>query len=354
MMNQTRTDVHTPLEDTRELPSPWIVFLLSPIFQQPFSRDKLSLPPDRAFFPLALILISTCLQILIYLSFFKAKAMKLWPMTPADQTTPKANPTTRQHEVNPFDATLQATTPTILSPTLSEGFSDFNVSSPDPPITPPTPGGLTPSSSVHHKLLNVQIPSLALPSLSTSTGESTPSGTPPSTLQPHALPQTKLSTEFHDLKPQAPPPFRRTHTTSASSSNSHPTTASRGQVHVKLIQARDLTLHSHHSRPYVVVQFEQSEFVSREPIASEAEKEVKGKAGPLSRTSSAIALPALNASGISRAFEAAVRAKAAFGAGSTPSSNNSSLDGSGSRTPGAGLFGSMSPHNPVWKHEVSL
>lgn len=126
---------------------------------------------------------------------------------------------------------------------------------------------------------------------------------------------------------------------------------------------------------------------------------MKGKAGPLSRTSSALALPSLAgasiAGGISRAFETAARAKASANAASnattngtmTPfangrlpgipsslGSNNSDSDesstgaqaattlpttpraypGSGAATPGGGLFGAMSPHNPVWKHEVSL
>lgn len=168
------------------------------------------------------------------------------------------------------------------------------------------------------------------------------------------------------------------------------------------------------------MQFEQSEFVSREPIASESEKEVKGKAGPLSRTSSALALPSLVgvasgagsnggiAGGISRAFENAAGTNGRSGKtgatsngngsgfttgsrlpgipsshGSNHSSSSSSdestaaqhqqpsgllpttprgyYSGSGAVTPGAGgpgggggLFGVMSPHNPVWKHEVSL
>ena len=149
------------------------------------------------------------------------------------------------------------------------------------------------------------------------------------------------------------------------------------------------------------------------------EKEVKGKAGPLSRTSSALALPSLGdagsrlTGGISKAFAkqssnlasllptttetqapgtptggiprsngsdgsdgsdgAAARMRALLtpGAGgpgtATPSAGPvaaarsyfagtplGSGSGSGTLTPGGGLFGTMSPHNPVWKHEVSL
>ncbi|KAF8311143.1 Pkinase-domain-containing protein [Clavulina sp. PMI_390] len=151
------------------------------------------------------------------------------------------------------------------------------------------------------------------------------------------------------------PPLRRNQTaTPGTPSSSHPrSNHPRGQLHVKVLQARGLNVASNQSRPYVVVQFEQSEFVSREPIASEMEKEVKGKAGPLSRTSSALALPSLagaaNASmmaggGISRAFDKAAKATTA----GAPPTTGSKLSGIPS------LFGVMSPHNPVWKHEVSF
>ena len=52
----------------------------------------------------------------------------------------------------------------------------------------------------------------------------------------------------------------------SSSTSSSSSSVSRGQLHVKLIQARGLNVHSVHARPYVVVQFEQNEFVSRDPI----------------------------------------------------------------------------------------
>ena len=49
------------------------------------------------------------------------------------------------------------------------------------------------------------------------------------------------------------------------------------------------------ARPYVIVQFEQNEFVSRDPT-EETDKEVKGVAtSTLSRTSSSAALSSLDA-----------------------------------------------------------
>lgn len=134
---------------------------------------------------------------------------------------------------------------------------------------------------------------------------------------------------------------------------------SRGQIHVKLIQARGLNVRSSRAKPYVVVQFEQNEFVSRDPI-EETEKEVKGVATNLSRNSSSNALSALGA--ISDKMNARTN-----GRGSTSASN--SAKGSREHTPSssvgssksgigplaAGMFGSkIQAHNPVWKHEVSF
>ena len=72
-----------------------------------------------------------------------------------------------------------------------------------------------------------------------------------------------------------------TSTTSSLNGNSGP---SRGQIHVKLISARGLNVRSVKARPYVVVQFEQNEFVSRDPT-EETDKEIKGVATNLSRNS---------------------------------------------------------------------
>ena len=127
---------------------------------------------------------------------------------------------------------------------------------------------------------------------------------------------------------------------------------SKGQIHVKLIQARGLNVPSLQARPYVVVQFEQNEFVSRDPT-DEADKEVKGVATTLSRNSSSTALATLNA----------------FGNKAPTDKKNGSLTPNGrvlnsqhptqsksllSKTNGVLGSTSRSAHNPVWKHEVSL
>ena len=125
-----------------------------------------------------------------------------------------------------------------------------------------------------------------------------------------------------------------------------PSGPSKGQIHVKLIQARGLNVRSSGSRPYVVVQFEQNEFVSRDPT-DETDKEVKGVAINLSRTSSSTALSALGA----------INSKASSKQGSARSSAQatpSSSFGSGKSHLQGALGARINAHNPVWKHEVSL
>ncbi|KDQ64630.1 hypothetical protein JAAARDRAFT_118764 [Jaapia argillacea MUCL 33604] len=148
--------------------------------------------------------------------------------------------------------------------------------------------------------------------------------------------------------------------------NGTPGGMSKGQIHVKLIQARGLNVQTVHARPYVVVQFEQNEFVSRDPI-EETGKELKGIATNLSRNNSSIALSALGAITSKDAEKRGQRGVGGLGgvgggkgsAGSTPSSSVSSGKSSvpplpTTNTPSS-LFGrSKSAHNPVWKHEVSF
>ncbi|KDR83366.1 hypothetical protein GALMADRAFT_55345 [Galerina marginata CBS 339.88] len=155
---------------------------------------------------------------------------------------------------------------------------------------------------------------------------------------------------------QQPPPGKLISALSASSPAPAPphTATSRGQIHVKLIQARALNVRNIHARPYVVVQFEQNEFVSRDPIP-ETDKEVKGTPINLSRQTSSNAINALGAIG-SKA--AALDARRKNSRGSKDSSPSSSLPitlaPSHSGGISTGLFGRLSPNNPVWKHEVSF
>jgi hypothetical protein len=85
--------------------------------------------------------------------------------------------------------------------------------------------------------------------------------------------------------------------------------------------------------------------VSRDPT-DEMDKEVKGTATALSRASSSIALSALSSIGVPRP-----PGKASPGNSPSSSLQPSSINLSSTTH---GLFGRLSAHNPVWKHEVSL
>ncbi|KAF8897307.1 kinase-like domain-containing protein [Infundibulicybe gibba] len=157
---------------------------------------------------------------------------------------------------------------------------------------------------------------------------------------------------------------------SASSSNGSAPQAnsSKGQIHVKLIQARGLNVRAMHARPYVVVQFEQNEFVSRDPT-DETDKEVKGTATNLSRNGSSNAVSALGAIGSKAAAAIDAATKRSRGSPNTSPASSISSGKSGAPPPpppppfllrtnsnGAppSLFGRINAHNPVWKHEVSF
>ncbi|KAJ7638601.1 kinase-like domain-containing protein [Roridomyces roridus] len=129
--------------------------------------------------------------------------------------------------------------------------------------------------------------------------------------------------------------------------------SSKGQIHVKLIQARALNVLPT-ARPYVVVQFEQNEFVSRDPTG-ESDREVKGT--PTAVVPPSNAMSALGAIG-SKAAAAAEAASRRGSKGSNKSTNTSPVSSvpaaSTLSTNGNGLFGRISANNPVWKHEVSF
>ncbi|KAG5343020.1 hypothetical protein C0989_000010 [Termitomyces sp. Mn162] len=215
--------------------------------------------------------------------------IRLWP----DQLTPK--PT----DCDPFGAMASAA---LAAPTTTAAR----------PSTPP------------HPLLNTHLTS---PS---ANADITPLATP--TLGFPAQPTTQLSLHAPDFNMQQPPPPRHPLPPPAPPS-------SKGQIHVKLIQARGLSVRAPSARPYVVAQFEKNEFVSRDPT-SESDKEVKGIPTDLSRTSSSNAISALGAIGT----KAALRERNLSNASSTSST----------KPPPNGLFARLSPHNPVWKHEVSF
>ncbi|KAK7470891.1 Serine/threonine-protein kinase [Stygiomarasmius scandens] len=151
-----------------------------------------------------------------------------------------------------------------------------------------------------------------------------------------SVPTTSLSLHAPDFNIKMPPSPRRP----------EPTSTSRGQIHVKLIQARGLNVRATSARPYVVVQFEQNEFVSRDPT-DETDREVKGMP---TRNSSSSALSALGAIE-SKLAPLDVSRKSKSGSNNT---SPASSVGSNKSSNGGGLFGRLSAHNPVWKHEVSF
>ena len=277
-----------------------------------------------------------------FLSLKIPKSMiKLWPtsalLSPMvdTQMTPRVAPN-GQERANPFD---------------------IDVSS-------PTSGSQTPTSYHHHLLSTQSIPRSVSADLTPQLQGSIP-------ISPggnQALPTTQLTLHAPDFNMRQPPPSKQRNAdndgSSASSSStsssgsttntthstgSTPTTGpSKGQIHVKLIQARGLNVRSISARPYVVVQFEQNEFVSRDPT-DETDKEVKGTATNLSRNSSSNALNALTAIGTRAGPDTPKRGK-----GSNGSSPSNSISNKAGLAAPNNLFGRLSAHNPVWKHEVSL
>jgi len=177
-----------------------------------------------------------------------------------------------------------------------------------------------------------------------------------------ALPTTSLSLHPIDFDIKQPPAARKLdlhqQPPEPRSGRTSPSSSVKGQLHIKLISARGLNVRSARSRPYVVVLFGQSEFVSREPT-SESEKEVKGTPVVLSRNTSSTALGALGAITKSRPFELAASLRPKQGAVPVTSAN-STPPSSGLLTPGSATdFGAAttlgrSAANPIWKHEVSL
>lgn len=347
--------------------------------------------------------------------------IKLWPSTPVDQLTPRASADGRER-INPFDASIPASpTNPPHSPSAYASFQhhhlltkharspSYEKSNPlaaahtdagDPNLTPIGPGVTPPSVaanpasyhqfaaalpttqlSLHAPEFKMQQPAalrlpkhpLNNPTPLAAKSQATPTSTKTATPS-FAAPPATSSVAPSAIQAQKPIGFSNASQTAAKEgANGTTTNGSRGQIHVKVLQARNLNIRPHplavnpraQARPYVVVQFEQNEFISRDPIR-EHEREVKGVATALSRNASSTALEALGAIN-ARALEAANRrnkvsngkegAGSGGSAGSSPSSTSSEKSG---RTLDAsagvgGLFGrSTSPHNPVWKHEVSL
>lgn len=247
---------------------------------------------------------------LVVFSFYHHPMLRLWPNTTPDQLlTPRAS------EKNPFNELVH--TPTSVHPLLA-------ASSPM----------LLPASAYGGSV----------------TSDLTPQSISPF---PSAQPTTHLSLHAPDFKMQQPPPPKKL--AQSTSTTTHSAT-SKGQIHIKLIQARALNVRSIHARPYVVVQFEQNEFVSRDPI-SELDKEVKGTPS-LSRQPSSNALSVLGKA--ASALDAAKRKNSKESRDASPASSVAAAVAKALQPPPPSFSsntlwgGRLSAHNPVWKHEVSL
>jgi hypothetical protein len=208
------------------------------------------------------------------------------------------------------------------------------------------------ASNLHHHLLATDSPSSpgAIPDIS---ADLTPLGALPPPNINFAAATTSLSLHAPEFKIMQPPKPKNKVPAQQQSQISGP---SKGQIHVKLIQARGLNVPSLQARPYVVVQFEQNEFVSRDPT-DESDKEVKGVATNLSRNSSSNALSALTAIGFRASVDLSKRNGAITPNGKAHLSSPpiSLLLPAKSPPKARSLLGSSrSAHNPVWKHEVSL
>ncbi|KAK7061524.1 Non-specific serine/threonine protein kinase [Favolaschia claudopus] len=247
------------------------------------------------------------------LRFYHRAMIKLWPSVQDPQLTPRASTLSSAAEINPFDA------------------ATLNSHHQQPPRSP--------TALYHHQLL-ARTPDVSTP-LASSAGLAA------------ALPTTSLSLHAPEFTMQQPPKPKSANKSAASQTSSSTQqgsgSGSKGQIHVKLIQARGLQV-GPSAKPYVVVQFEQNEFVSRDPT-EETEKEVKGTPTAVTVSNAMSALGAIG-SKAAAAAEAAVSRSRRGSKGSNKSSNSS--PSSSVPNGGGGLFGRISSHNPVWKHEVSF
>ncbi|KAH9062799.1 Pkinase-domain-containing protein [Lactarius vividus] len=199
------------------------------------------------------------------------------------------------------------------------------------PLSPPSVTSMNLTTTADPTALTLHTPDFALqtPPVNRSSRSRSPS------------PTTLLSSLSHLL--QSPPSQ-----IPASSSTL------KGQIHVRLISARGLNVPSLDSRPYVVVVFENNEFVSRDPTDG-GDEEVKGIATDLSHTSSIVVsdLGVIGSKAVAQ--KAVLRTRSPVSSSSNLATSLLSVPAvSGPRTLPTGLLGRISAQDPVWRHEVSF
>jgi hypothetical protein len=287
---------------------------------------------------------------------------------PSDQATPRASAVN-----NPFDSANSgsgAQTPGLSKATsgltLDAAAASKRSQSPMPSgLRTPTPHGFMP--------LPLGTPGIGQPTTGVTVGDQVGSSgsigfglhEPPKmrkamsklTDQSNTVPSDPSTTSFDGSPTQATADTMQVDEASApmAASQSHAANGqARGTLNVKLISARGLAV-SHatdaNPQPYVVMTFEQNEFVSRPPHANSSLSSVPFTQaqptpvtpGNLTRSTSGLAV-----STITRAFAEAVRGK------------KKDAEASGAQTPraeepsGGGWLGKPGPGDPVWKEEVSL
>jgi hypothetical protein len=274
-----------------------------------------------------------------------------------DQATPRAS-----DQKNPFDF-MRPGTPgsrkssfSVQPPTPSSG-SSFKI---------PFFGGHQPPSQ--------QQPALA--ELSTSLPSSDGASTPGSihTAAQMAAATTSLTKKEPDFTLQSSSLIAKRkddaakqHSPSTSVSSQTSPIAQRGTLSLKLIQARNLAVHSSAARPYIVATYDQNEFVGREPIADDAPPMVSyvGRSGaqtPMQRNSppSQSNFGSLGSSGAQSALAKSLEAHR-----QSQLYHQRQKSGDASRTGPAVQAGPSknavppkkgepSAYDPVWKQEVIL
>jgi hypothetical protein len=289
--------------------------------------------------------------------------IKLWPSTPGgadSQLTPRVGKDGRER-VNPFDISLSTAASPLHAAHHHALLHAGEPLSPTGPLTPRSPSTTafaqpTEQVSINPPEFHINQPPAARvhhPAPPTTSLAAAAMATKPSTSS--ALAATTPAVPFPAAQaqpqPQAPTGPR----------------APFGQIHVKLLSARGLNVHSARACPYVVAEFENSEFVSRDPVGERGQT-LKGAPTPApprerkdSHAAHALGAISFRAKQAAEAAAAKVAAKTAA-AGSSPSSAGSSKSGRGSPTGSTGsgstsatsLFGSSAAHSPTWKHEVVL
>ncbi|ADV25661.1 AGC/AKT protein kinase [Cryptococcus gattii Ru294] len=265
---------------------------------------------------------------------------------PPDQATPRAS---AHPQTDPFDAPQAVTSPAGLTKSAA------NLSL-DPKRTSSPAGsqqGLRTPVSHGFASLPLATPGAGQPTTGVTVGDSVgASGGIGFGL--HEPPKMRKAMT-HDAQSTAESADASTENSQANLSHTSRTTGPKGTLRVKVISARGLAVsHSPGAdpQPYVVIQFEKNEYVSRPPHPVTHASSVPfttstpqpiGTPNNLTRSSSGLGVGA-----ISRAFADAV------------GRSKKKEDGSGSMTPkaeepsGGSWLGKPGPGDPVWKEEVSF